>query len=193
MAWPPGSDGAATPADDDQILIRDVADADMPAVQTIYAHHVLHGLASFEVEPPDVAEMIRRRDVIRAGGYPYRVAVLDGAVAGYSYAAQFRPRPAYLHTVENSVYVDDGVHRRGVGRRLLADLIDKCTALGYRQMIAVIGDSGNGPSIGLHAALGFRHAGLMKSSGFKFGRWVDTVVMQLPLGDGDGTLPKPRS
>ncbi len=191
MPRPMTSDAAAAPAAD--IVIRDVADADMPIVQAIYAHHVLHGLASFEVQPPDLQEMIRRRDAIRAGGYPYRVAVVDGTVKGYAYASQFRPRPAYAHTVENSVYVADGAHRRGIGRKLLADLIDKCTALGFRQMVAVIGDSGNAPSIGVHAALGFRHAGTMKSCGFKFGRWVDTVVMQRPLGDGDDTLPKPRS
>lgn len=181
------------PAVAGEVLIRDVADADMPAVQAIYAHHVLHGLASFEIVPPDLDEMIRRRNVIQAGGYPYRVAVVDGRVLGYAYASQFRPRPAYAHSVEDSVYVADGVHRRGIGRRLLADLIDKCTTLGYRQMIAVIGDSGNAPSIGVHAALGFRQAGVMKSCGFKFGRWVDTVMMQRPLGDGDDTLPKPRS
>jgi phosphinothricin acetyltransferase len=192
MARPLKAPAPAAPAAAGDVVIRDVADADMPAVQAIYAHHVLNGLASFELEPPDVREMIRRRDTIRAGGYPYRVAVVDGRVLGYAYASQFRPRPAYMHTVEDSVYVADGAHRRGIGRRLLADLIDKCTALGYRQMIAVIGDSANAPSIGVHEALGFRHAGVMKSCGFKFGRWVDTVVMQRPLGEGDGTLPKPR-
>jgi len=184
---------SVAPAVAGDILIRDVTDADMTAVQAIYAHHVLHGLASFEIKPPDLVEMIRRRDVILGGGYPYRVAVVDGEVVGYAYASQFRPRPAYAHSVEDSVYVADGAHRRGIGRRLLADLIEKCTALGYRQMIAVIGDSGNAPSIGVHAALGFRQAGVMKSCGFKFGRWVDTVMMQRPLGDGDDTLPKPRS
>ncbi len=192
MPRPMKTDVAAPLAAAD-IVIRDVADADMPAVQAIYAHHVLHGLASFEVKPPDLDEMIRRRDAIGAAGYPYRVAVVDGVVQGYAYASQFRPRPAYAHTVEDSVYVAEGAHRRGIGRRLLADLIEKCTALGYRQMIAVIGDSGNAPSIGVHAALGFRRTGLMQSCGFKFGRWVDTVMMQLPLGDGDDTLPTLRS
>jgi phosphinothricin acetyltransferase len=184
---------AAAPAPQGEIVIRDVADADMPAIQAIYAHHVLTGLASFEVEPPDVAEMTRRRDVIRAAGYPYRVAAADGQVLGYAYASSFRPRPAYSHTVEDSVYVSKDTHRRGIGRRLLQDIVDICTRLGYRQMVAVIGDSGNAPSIGVHAALGFRHAGVMKSAGFKFGRWVDTVMMQRPLGEGDDTLPKPRS
>jgi len=193
MARPMKARAAASPAVAGAVVIRDVADSDMPAVQAIYAHHVLHGLASFELEPPDLAEMIRRRDAIRAGGYPYRVAAADGRVLGYAYASQFRPRPAYAHTVEDSVYVADGAHRRGIGRRLLADLIDKCTALGYRQMIAVIGDSANAPSIGVHEALGFRHAGVMTSCGYKFGRWVDTVVMQRPLGEGDDTLPRPRS
>ena len=170
-------------------LIRDVADGDMAAIQDIYAHHVLEGLASFEEEPPDEAEMTRRRDALLADGYPYRVAVLDGLVKGYAYASDFRPRPAYRHTVENSVYVDVGTQRQGVGRRLLKNLIERCTELGYRQMIAVIGDSANEASISLHADLGFEKAGRLSSTGFKFGRWVDTVIMQRPLGDGDATLP----
>lgn len=171
------------------ILIRDVADGDMAAIQDIYAHHVLEGLASFEEEPPDEAEMTHRRDALLAESYPYRVAVLDGRVKGYAYVSSFRPRPAYRHTVENSVYVDIGTQRRGIGRCLLKDLIERCTELGYRQMIAVIGDSGNEASISLHADLGFEKAGLLASTGLKFGRWVDTVIMQRPLGDGDGTLP----
>ena len=181
----------ATPAapDADNILIRDVADSDMAAIQDIYAHHVLEGLASFEEEPPDEAEMTHRRDALVADGYPYRVAVLDGRVKGYSYVSRFRPRPAYRHTVENSVYVDVGTQRQGIGRSLLEDLIERCTELGYRQMIAVIGDSGNEASISLHADMGFEKAGLLSSTGFKFGRWVDTVIMQRPLDDGDGTLP----
>ena len=125
------------------ILIRDVADGDMAAIQDIYAHHVLEGLASFEEEPPDEAELTRRRDALLADGYPYRVAVLDGRVKGYAYASSFRPRPAYRHTVENSVYVDVGTQRKGIGRRLLEDLIERCTALLYRQMTAVIGASAN--------------------------------------------------
>ena len=184
---------SAAPAAGAAVVIRDVTDADMPAIQAIYAHHVLTGLASFELEPPDVNEMIRRRDVMRAAGYPYRVAEASGQLLGYAYASSFRPRAAYSHTVEDSVYISKDAHRQGIGRRLLSDIIDRCTALGYRQMVAVIGDSGNGPSIGLHADLGFEKVGQIKSVGYKFGRWVDSVIMQRPLGEGDGTLPKPRS
>ena len=171
------------------ILIRDVADADMAAIQDIYAHHVLEGLASFEETPPDVAEITRRRDAILADGYPYRVAEIGGAVRGYAYASPYRSRPAYRHTVENSVYVDVDAHRRGIGRKLLEDLIERCTERGYRQMVSIIGDSGNEPSIRLHAQLGFEETSVLRSVGFKFGRWVDSVIMQRSLGDGDDSLP----
>ena len=172
------------------IVIRDVADGDMEAVREIYSHHVLEGLASFEDVPPDVAEMTRRRDALLEEGYPYRVAVRDGRVKGFAYASSYRPRPAYRHTVENSVYVDGDTHRQGIGRKLLVDLIEKCTAMGYRRMVAIIGDSANQSSIGLHAEQGFEVAGTLPSVGFKFGRWVDSVIMQRPLGDGDETLPE---
>ena len=172
------------------LLIRDVTDADMAAIQDIYTHHVLEGLASFEETPPDVAEMTRRRDAILELGYPYRVCEVDGVVKGYSYASSYRPRPAYRHTVENSVYVDVNTIRLGVGRGLLEDLIERCTEMGFRQMVAVIGDSANDPSIGLHEALGFKKTGVNTSIGFKFGRWVDSVTMQRPLGPGDSTLPE---
>ena len=171
------------------IVIRDVADGDMEAVREIYSHHVLEGLASFEDVPPDVAEMTRRRDALLEEGYPYRVAVQDGRVKGVAYVSSYRLRPAYRHTVENTVYVDANTHRQGIGRRLLEDLIEKCTAMGYRQMVAIIGDSANQPSIGLHAEQGFEVAGTLPSVDFKFGRWVDSVIMQRPLGDGDETLP----
>ncbi len=173
------------------MVIRQVADGDMAAITAIYAHHVLDGLASFEETPPDVDEMIRRRDKILDKGLPYIVAVGDGTVGGYAYASPFRPRPAYRHSVEDSVYVAPESARRGIGRRLLETLIEQCAAQGYRQMIAVIGDSENAPSINLHAKLDFRMSGTIRSVGFKFGRWVDSVYMQRPLGDGDSTLPNP--
>jgi L-amino acid N-acyltransferase YncA len=150
------------------VLIRDAAEADMAAVQAIYSHHVLHGLASFEETPPGV----------------------DGQVVGYSYATAYRPRPAYRFTVEDSVYVAAGLAGRGIGSALLGELIARCEAGPWRQMLAVIGDSGNAGSIGLHRRHGFAPAGTLRSVGFKFGRWVDTVLMQRPLGPGDETLPR---
>ena len=178
-----------TDAETVEILIREVADGDMEAIQDIYAHHVLEGLASFEETPPDVAELTRRRDAHLDAGYPYLVAEAEGRVLGYAYAAAYRPRPAYLHTVENSVYVATGTQRQGIGGRLLEGLIERCTEQGFRQMIAIIGDSDNDPSIGLHARLGFEMIGVLPSVGFKFGRWVDQVIMQRPLGDGGESLP----
>lgn len=163
----------------------------MAAVQGIYAHHVLTGIASFEIAPPDVGEMLRRRAEIVARGLPYLVASdgEDGAVVGYAYAGLYRPRPAYRLTVEDSVYVAPGQGRRGIGRDLLRAVIAHCEAMGIRQMIAVIGDSGNSGSIGLHESQGFRRVGLLPSVGLKFGRWVDSVLMQRSLGDGDLTVP----
>ena len=172
-----------------ETLIRDATDADMAAIRQIYAHHVLEGLASFEDTAPSELELTRRRDALLADGYPYRVAEVDSAVRGYAYAGPFRPRPAYLHTVENSVYVSPDAYRQGIGRRLLEDLIDQCTELGYRQMVAIIGDSDNEASIGLHIRLGFEMIGVQPSVGFKFGRWVDSVTMQRALGKGDTVLP----
>jgi phosphinothricin acetyltransferase len=180
-----GTTAAAT------IAVRDATDDDMAAVLAIYAHHVMHGLASFEIEPPDLAEMTRRRRAIVERGLPYRVATVDGRVAGYAYAGPYRLRPAYRFILEDSVYVAPDATGRGLGRRLLADLIERCAALGYRQMVAVIGDSGNRPSIGLHERLGFARVGVIRSAGFKFGRWVDSVLMQRALGEGDSTLPPP--
>ncbi|MFN4088866.1 MAG: GNAT family N-acetyltransferase [Alphaproteobacteria bacterium] len=161
----------------------------MSTIQVIYAHHVLHGLGSFEEVPPDVDEMLRRRADILGRGLPYLVAELDGAIAGYAYAGSYRPRPAYRYTVENSVYVAPGKAGQGVGRALLADLVAQCAATGARQMIAVIGDSGNAGSIALHASQGFAYCGLLRAVGFKHGRWVDSVIMQRALGPGDCTLP----
>ncbi len=174
------------------LRIRDAGPADMAAVQRIYAHHVREGVASFEETPPDVDEIARRHAAVVGLGLPYIVAELDGAVEGFAYAAPYRARPAYRHTVEDSVYVAPAAMRRGVGRALLAELIERCTALGMRQMVAVIGDTANTASIGLHVSLGFRHAGALSAVGFKFDRWVDTVLMQRPLGAGEGSLPEGR-
>ena len=171
------------------ILIRAVAAADMAEIQAIYAHHVLHGLASWEETPPDLAEMTARKDAIVTDGYPYLVAEIDGHVAGYAYASKYRPRPAYRHTVENSVYVANDTHRRGIGGTLLQALIERCTEQGFRRMVAIIGDSGNAPSIKLHERLGFLPVGIIPACGFKHGQWLDQVIMQRALGPGDTTLP----
>jgi L-amino acid N-acyltransferase YncA len=171
------------------MLVRPAAPQDLAAIHAIYAHHVLHGLASFEEEPPPLEEMRRRFEEVTGGGLPYLVAADKGEVLGYGYCALYRTRSAYRYTLEDSIYVKEGRHGRGIGKALLADLIGRCTALDYRQIIAVIGDSANAASIGLHASLGFVRAGNLRSTGFKFGRWVDSVLMQLPLGEGDGTKP----
>ncbi|NNG05723.1 MAG: N-acetyltransferase [Inquilinus sp.] len=159
-------------------------------VAAIYRHHVRHGTASFELEPPDEREIARRHGEVAGIGMPYLVAELAGEVAGFAYAAPFRPRPAYDGTVEDSVYVAPACQGRGIGRALLGELIARSTALGKRQMIAAIGDGANAGSIALHEALGFRHAGTLRSVGFKHGQWRDVVLMQRPLGDGDTTLAK---
>jgi len=172
-----------------QPLIRPATPADLPAIQSIYAHHVLHGLASFEEVPPDLEEMRRRLEEVGSRGLPYLAAVTGNSVVGYGYCNLFRARSAYRFALEDSIYVRDGMLGKGIGKALLAVLIERCTALGYRQLIAVIGDSGNAGSIQLHASLGFLRSGTLRSTGFKFGRWVDTVTMQRPLGPGDGSLP----
>jgi phosphinothricin acetyltransferase len=166
------------------MLLRDARDDDMGAVQAIYAHHVLHGTASFEEEPPPLAEMLRRRGDVLARGLPYLVAETDGRIGGYSYATPYRARSAYRFSIENSVYVDHARHRSGIGRALLTELIARCERGDWRQMIAIIGDSGQAASIGLHASLGFRHIGTLQAVGLKFGRWLDTVLMQRALGPG---------
>ena len=162
---------------------------DLPAIQAIYAHHVLHGLASFEEEPPSLDEMRRRHDDCVGRGLPWLVADFAGSVAGYGYCSPFRARPAYRYTLEDSVYVRQDALGKGVGSAILRELIVRCEALGYRQLVAVIGDSANAASINLHARLGFIRAGMLRSSGFKFGRWVDSVTMQRPLGAGDASRP----
>jgi len=172
------------------LTIRDTAPADIPAIAAIYRHAVLTGTASFELDPPDEAEMRSRYDAIRAGGYPYIVAETeDGRIAGYAYANAFRTRPAYRWSVENSVYIDAEMQGQGIGKKLMVALLEKTEALGFRQVIAVIGGSQHKASIRLHESLGFEMIGTFKGSGFKFGRWLDTVLMQKALNGGDATLP----
>jgi phosphinothricin acetyltransferase len=169
--------------------IRPATEADLPAVTEIYQHAVLHGTATFELIPPDLAEMTRRFRALMDGGYPYFVATIDGEVAGYAYAGAYRPRPAYRFTVENSIYLRPASHRRGIGLWLLRRLIEECERRGHRQMIAVIGDSANAGSIGVHSACGFEMIGTHPNVGLKFGRWLDTVMMQRALGQGATTIP----
>jgi len=174
----------------DKPTIRPGTEADVASVQAIYAHHVLTGLASFEMEPPDVDAMRRRRQAVVERGFPYLVAELGGEIVGYAYAGPYRTRPGYRFTCENSIYIRRGWEGRGIGKALLAPLIAGCEAMGLRQMIANIGDSENHASINLHKSLGFEMAGNLRSVGFKFGRWIDTVLMQRALGTGDETLPE---
>jgi phosphinothricin acetyltransferase len=169
--------------------IRPTTEADLPAITAIYQQAVREGTATFELEPPDLAEMTRRYRALVDGGYPYFVAILDGRVAGYAYAGAYRPRPAYRFTVENSIYLDPAFHRRGVGSLLLERLVAECEARGFRQMIAVIGDSANAGSIGVHTRCGFQMIGTHPNVGLKFGRWLDTVMMQRDLGEGASTVP----
>jgi L-amino acid N-acyltransferase YncA len=172
-----------------EIAIRPAAVADVGAITRIYAHAVLTGTATFEIDPPDEAEMARRLRALLDSGYPYLVAEAGTDIVGYAYAAAYRARPAYHWSVEDSIYVAPDAARRGVGRALLARLLDEAAARGFRQMIAVIGDSNQVPSIELHRALGFSLVGTLMSVGFKHGRWLDTVLMQRPLGPGDTTPP----
>ena len=172
------------------VEIRAAAEADLTSITAIYEHAVLYGTATFELIPPDLAEMRRRFDALIEGGFPYLVGSLDGRVVGYAYAGAYRPRPAYRFTVENSVYLDPAIHRKGIGLKLVQRLIEECTTRGYRQMIAVIGDSANAGSLGVHARCGFQMIGTHPNVGLKFGRWLDTVMMQLPLGAGASTVPE---
>jgi phosphinothricin acetyltransferase len=171
------------------MLIRSAEPRDLPAITRIYAHAVLHGTASFELEPPDEAEITRRYVALHDGGFPYVVAEFDGSVAGYAYAGPYRARPAYRFTVEDSIYIDAAMQRRGVGRALLDALLVESEMRGFRQMIAVIGDSATVASIELHRAAGFRMVGAFEAVGFKFGRWLDSVLMQKALGNGAATNP----
>lgn len=171
------------------IILRDVTDADLPAIQEIYAFEVLHGVSSWEEVPPDLLEISRRRDGVLKAGYPYRVASQGDKLLGYAYASAYRPRPAYRYTVENSIYIAEDAQRSGVGRLLLTDLIAVCTAAGYRQMIAIIGDSENARSIDFHLKMGFMRVGEVKAIGHKFGQWLDSVILQLELGKGHSAPP----
>ncbi|HVV92157.1 MAG TPA: GNAT family N-acetyltransferase [Hyphomicrobiales bacterium] len=173
------------------IAIRPAAAADLAAIAAIYGEAVATGTASFELVPPGRAEMTRRFETLRAGGFPYLVAADEaGRVLGYAYAGPYRPRAAYGLTVEDAVYVAADARRLGVGRALLAALVEAATAAGFRQMIAVIGDSANAGSVGVHAAAGFRMVGTFEAVGRKHGRWLDTVLMQRSLGDGDTAPPE---
>lgn len=169
--------------------IRLAQPADIAAITRIYAHAVCHGTASFELDAPDETEMAHRQETLIAGGFPYLVADEGGLVLGYAYAGPYRARPAYCFTVEDSVYIAPHAQRRGLGRLLLARLISESEARGYRQMVAVIGDSAQQASIALHAAAGFRPIGTLEAVGFKLGRWLDSVLMQRPLGPGAATEP----
>jgi len=171
------------------VNLRPAAAPDLPAIHAIYSHHVLHGLASFEEVPPSLAEMVRRHEDVVGMGLPYLVAEEAGVLLGYGYCSLYRTRSAYRYTLEDSIYIRQGMQGKGTGKALLGELVRTCEALNYRQMVAVIGDSANGASIGLHASLGFLRVGILRSTGFKFGRWVDSMLMQRPLGSGDGTKP----
>jgi L-amino acid N-acyltransferase YncA len=171
------------------MLVRPAALQDLSAIQSIYAYHVLHGLASFEEQPPAAEETRRRFEDVTGRGLPYLAAEEKGEVLGYGYCTLYRSRSAYRFSLEDSVYVKNGRQGKGIGKALLAELILRCEKLNYRQIIAVIGDSANAASIGVHASLGFVRAGNLRSTGYKFGRWVDSVLMQRPIGGGDMTPP----
>ena len=171
------------------IIIRDARPNDIPAIQQIYAWHVLHGIATFEEIPPTVQEMQSRLANITIQGLPYLIAETDGKIGGYCYAAPYRPRSAYRYTLENSIYLDHEQTGQGLGKKLLYALIERCEQGPWRQMIAVIADTSNLPSIHLHRSLGFDHVGMQPATGFKFNRWIDVVFMQRALGAGGNTLP----
>lgn len=184
------SDTSLPPVAPGELVVRDAEPADLAAVTEIYAHHVRTGLGSFEEVPPTAGDIAARHAAVTGAGYPYLVAEIGGEIAGFAYAARYRPRSAYRYTAEDSIYVAPDMGRRGVGRALLAEVIDRCQAMGCRQMIAVVGGSQNTGSIALHKALGFEEVGRLHDAGFKFGGWTDTVLMQRALGPGADTLPE---
>jgi phosphinothricin acetyltransferase len=169
------------------VSIHPCTEGDIEAIQAIYAHYVATNLATFELEPPTAGQMLARRAAILEGGYPYLVARLRGEVAGYAYASAWRSRPAYRHTVEDSIYVAPGMRQAGIGSALLRELIVQCEQRGFRQMVGVVGNSANTGSLRVHEALGFRQVGTLGCVGYKFGQWVDTVLMQRALGEGAST------
>lgn len=171
------------------LLVRPSRPADLPALTAIYGWHAEHGSGTFELEGPEQDEMARRRDDVLAKGLPWLVAERGSEVLGYAYANQFRPRPAFRYALEDSIYLAPTAQGQGIGRLLLAELIARCEAAGARQMFALIGDSANAASIGVHRALGFTDAGLMRAAGWKFGRWLDVVILQRQLGLGDEAAP----
>ncbi len=172
-----------------KVIIRPAVPGDIGAITRIYADAVLHGTASFEIEPPDEAEMLRRQSTLLTNGYPYFAAEIEGMIAGYAYAGPYRARPAYKWSVEDSIYVAPDMHRKGIGGLLLDKLIAESERRGFRQMIAVIGDSAQAASIAVHERAGFRHIGTLRSVGFKQGKWLDTVLMQRALSEGDTSAP----
>ena len=180
---------ATLPSASTGLLIRPSTEADLPAITAIYAHAVLHGTGTFELEVQDEAEMGRRRHAVLANGLPWLVAERAGEVLGYAYATHFRPRRAYRFCVEDSIYLAPAAQGQGVGTLLLSELMGRCESAGARQMLAVIGDSQNLGSIGVHRRLGFEHSGVLKSAGWKFDRWLDVVLMQRQLGSGDADAP----
>lgn len=171
-------------------LIRPSLDADLPAITAIYAHHVLTGTGTFETEPPSVADMLARRADVLTKGLPYLVAEDAGKIVGFAYATWFKPRPAYRFSVEDSIYLAADEQGKGLGRLLLTELLARCEAVGIRKVMAVIGDSANAGSVGVHRALGFTQVGIVESCGWKFGAWRDIVIMQKTLGAGDTTPPQ---
>ena len=174
-------------------IIRPSTDADLPAITAIYAHHVLHGTGTFEIDPPTETDMAGRRADVLGRGLPWLVAEQDGQVLGFAYANWFKPRPAYRFSAEDSIYVADSARGKGLGRQLLAELIVQAEAAGVRKLLAVIGDSANAGSIGVHTSVGFSHVGILKSCGWKFDRWLDVVMMEKSLGLGDSTPPPRQS
>ena len=170
-------------------LIRPSRDEDITAITAIYAHHVLHGTGTFETEPPSAADMANRRADVLSKGLPYLVAEEDGEILGFAYGNWFKPRPAYRYSVEDSVYLAPGLDRKGLGRALLAELLTHCEAAGIRKVMAIIGDSANAGSVGVHRALGFTQVGIVEACGWKFGAWRDIVIMQKTLGPGSSELP----
>lgn len=171
-------------------IIRPSSDADVPAITAIYAHHVLTGTGTFEVDPPSETDMAGRRADVLAKGLPHLVMEQDGAVIGFAYCNWFKPRPAYRFSAEDSIYMAAGANGQGWGRALLAELAARAETVGVRKLIAVIGDSGNAGSIGVHRSCGFSHTGVLKSCGWKFNRWLDIVLMEKSLGAGDSSAPE---